>query len=1187
MEDSTVFNGNLNPFRAFSLLSNIPLESNSVITCVESWGDSIYIGTSNGEILHYFRVGYEVLQEVPVSSKSPPKTKSSPTGKTATSNYILASRQRAHQTKSRSVERILLLPSISRVLVFSNATISIFSLPELTPTSGVGRMKDVKDFSLDYDSTEHLTPTVPKNDGKSEKSVAITVFTNSVIRLVQVSEGSLKLLRDIDYPGVQAGLRRSNLVLVANSTNYDLIDIENVRKIPLFPYTSENVPVPEVELPVNSPIQAVSGDNQPEVELETSYIPEAVLKSSEKKIFQALKPIIVPVAEDEFLVTCGGPHTSDPAMGMLVNSEGDISRGTVSWSSYPTSVAVSYPYIVAVVDNRIIFHSLFDQTQVQSINYDVSEQSDERAKLTNMIDKSSSVDILMSEHNTPRLTSVANTFKVPLKSVRQFSRIPLIPRNTEDEKHRLLEEEERLKNPFVMESSLVVFSKSAEIQCLFSLPRVFQLEKMINTGKFSEVFDELEDFDLTLDTKSLEACYLNLLLGLSYVQKGKYEPAAAFKIWTSLQTDPRILAFILNKDSVFGDVWIHQGTFKVLSELEEKKSEPEFLSFSQLVIKDWLGRRDSLLNFPDRESVFKSLEVAYLRIILDQLNCDPNSKELRLQLYEFVQNEVFESQKESAEILASFSRYYALSKLYMKQGEVAEVCSIWQRILSKDYEEDFDFNHENGPELLKEYLLKCEIPEVVWAYGLWMVDKYPDHGIQVFVDPNRKIKFDSPSEQEKVATAIKSLKHNTSWQLYLEIQVKNGNMEFAGDLIMLKIESILQLIRTNSKYKNDIEETYSKYRALDIPKRPYVDFLETQVSIIDSRLPQLESSGITDISNGDQNRENESAKSDRQHPSKSKKKGLKWFKSKRPDGKPSGVSAGTVSMPYLNINSLRLNLINLLRQSDILYDSKEVIEALSQDREAFVMELAIVFSRSISYEEVIKILVHELGDYDTAVDYCQNGGALSYPREKEKEKIGGMKAGAILNEEIPLITSGPITSYTSLVHTRQKELFNILFGELLKISDKRRSKQVTENFLEIWGTNLDIEFVLNKIPNNWSIESIGEFLVFSLRKLTNEKNQSAMMKSLSRAENLAVSKQLGYLGSINEQATSEYLENNNVQTEDKVVDIGSAELIDMVNTKDDSSASAIRKLKTNTLIVPVNKNKIDDDDVGDDDVDLL
>jgi hypothetical protein len=69
-------------------------------------------------------------------------------------------------------------------------------------------------------------------------------------------------------------------------------------------------------------------------------------------------PSITQIASEFLLVT--------NTIGMFISHAGDVVRGTLEWSTPPTSVIASYPYVIASVGEEIIVHDVTNQSVVWS-----------------------------------------------------------------------------------------------------------------------------------------------------------------------------------------------------------------------------------------------------------------------------------------------------------------------------------------------------------------------------------------------------------------------------------------------------------------------------------------------------------------------------------------------------------------------------------------------------------------------------------------------------------------------------------------------------------------------------------------------------------------------------------------------------------------------------------------------------
>lgn len=93
---------------------------------------------------------------------------------------------------------------------------------------------------------------------------------------------------------------------VADSENYNMINLETASLIPLLPISQAPLEEPNAEAP-----QA-----------------------------PAVKPFILVIAESEFLILS---WTGASTLGVFITGEGEPVRGTLEWSSHPVSVG-KYPH---------------------------------------------------------------------------------------------------------------------------------------------------------------------------------------------------------------------------------------------------------------------------------------------------------------------------------------------------------------------------------------------------------------------------------------------------------------------------------------------------------------------------------------------------------------------------------------------------------------------------------------------------------------------------------------------------------------------------------------------------------------------------------------------------------------------------------------------------------------------------
>ena len=321
------------------------------------------------------------------------------------------------------MQQILLLPKVNKACILCNNTLTFYSLPELSPA-----FPSTKPLACTWVGGVDLN--AEDDDPSTNDGIVVMICQRSRIRLVRVGEDGPRSIRNIEYGGCLASIRRDNFSCAADARSYALLDVEHQQKIGLFPISSldeeagnlggvsENIPsatpshtvsrsvssagthprslpheeqhghgrstslgifssgarqartesprppsgqrygfdIPESFQRMHSPGPAQSPERHPE---RTSSLPRAgtltpdkplplapsetstaqQIPPPEKKAFIPLKPHIASPTPSEFLLTTG-TTPSDPGVGVFVNLDGDVVRGTLEFSSYPDALAV-------------------------------------------------------------------------------------------------------------------------------------------------------------------------------------------------------------------------------------------------------------------------------------------------------------------------------------------------------------------------------------------------------------------------------------------------------------------------------------------------------------------------------------------------------------------------------------------------------------------------------------------------------------------------------------------------------------------------------------------------------------------------------------------------------------------------------------------------------------------------------
>ncbi|KAI9710059.1 MAG: hypothetical protein M1812_007523 [Candelaria pacifica] len=182
----------------------------------------------------------------------------------------------------------------------------------------------------------------------------------------------------------------------------------------------------------------------------------------------------------------------------------------------------------------------------------------------------------------------------------------------------------------------------------------------------------------------------------------------------------------------------------------------------------------------------------------------------------------------------------------------------------------------------------------------------------------------------------------------------------------------------------------------------------------------------------------------------------------------------------------RLRLLQLLggnRGAASDYNVEAILQRIEPYEQELVPEMIILHGRQARHPQAIRLLTHGLGDFDTAINYCLMGGSsIFHP-----------------------MSSGHMRPNTVPTRQEQATLFSYLLAEFMRIEDLTDRIERSSELLERFGGWLDVAQVLSLIPDSWSVELVSGFLISALRRLVREKNMSMVAKALSGAENLRIS----------------------------------------------------------------------------------
>lgn len=178
------------------------------------------------------------------------------------------------------------------------------------------------------------------------------------------------------------------------------------------------------------------------------------------------------------------------------------------------------------------------------------------------------------------------------------------------------------------------------------------------------------------------------------------------------------------------------------------------------------------------------------------------------------------------------------------------------------------------------------------------------------------------------------------------------------------------------------------------------------------------------------------------------------------------------------------------------YDANAILERLRPFEKELVPEMIILYGQQQRHEEAIRLLVQGLGDFDTAIRYCLLGGSSLFSSTSDTPQRPS-------NDE-------------------QARLFGYLLHEFLALENLPERIERTGELLERFGAWFEIEDVLARIPDSWSVEIVSSFIVRQLRRLVHERAETTITRALNGAVNLKTSAdvidRIEQLGSVVEPA---------------------------------------------------------------------
>ncbi|KAI1813560.1 hypothetical protein GGS20DRAFT_553045 [Poronia punctata] len=837
-----------------------------------------------------------------------------------------------------------------------------------------------------------------------------------------------------------------------------------------------------------------------------------------------LKPHIVSPTSEEFLLVTG-TSPMEPGIGMFVNMEGEPTRPTVEFTRYPRQIVVdggsadlssSSQASSGLVEEGFVLASMGKELadgihyglEIQRWDADAADHEPIRhwlepdyntAKVKvpqplgirsvldfNDVHFQEIVDRLCRRRFAPFSSGDTDVSSVSLKSVdsptalsmeRMTQEKELFERDNDSQDDeplpkdwqttRNMEEEQYARHLAGGVARLAVWSGS-NIWWAIRSPIILELdsrlaavsavsnETPLKRRELLKIANSIRGRDPKSELEFLTFSYIRqqigVLLLISFLKSAENSFAdadlrAMEEILVDGQIDPRVVLSIMPgvRNEVIEPrrgIWIFGGVKRTA---EEFISSPGFegktnttlsalnrplLQFLKRFLSEWRQKK-GLGSVPDGNEIFRTVDAALLAAMLELDRHSPPGRakapSIRAELYNLVDKGV-DCFGRAETLIASYHRPYVLSRLYKSKKMAQEVLETWRAIVEGERDEGGEFT--DGEICIREYLSEISNQALVQEYGVWLANRNPKLGVQVFADDKgRAPKFEPASVVELLRSdAPGAVKY------YLEFLVfGKGHTIYVNELITYYLDIVITRLQTSSEARDVVSSTYETYRALQPPKPTYRQFLTDNAPADDEA----------------------------------------WHS--------------------------RLRLLQLLGGNydyDLPLIRNRIASLSSTAEDLLVPETIILDGRARDHENALRLLVHRLGDYDTAVAYCFRGGASVYSIYQAQVPVPPTSEGAADPKGLRRRDSAPPTQ------NEQARLFRALLGEFLKLEDVSDRVEQTGLLLEKFGSWFDVSDILSVIPDTWSVDLVAGFLAKALRQIMVEKNETMVARALSSAQNL-------------------------------------------------------------------------------------
>ena len=1047
------------------------------------------------------------------------------------------------------VRQILLLPNSSKACVLCNGTVSFYSLPELSPVFPNREPTGVQ-WIGGVDEDEEEGPDGP----------LVLIANSRRVLLVRVGEKLRPVKTNIEYPQCLQASRRGTIACVADSASYALVDIEHQQKIPLFPISSisqedqgdanigqevrDTSPSGNAQSPNRPPLESAGHSRSTSLgsfltpgrqsspkpasngsrnlklpETESSRSPSRRRSSTEGEqssqstsanatsSVSALRPNLVSPSANEFLLTTGTAD-NEPGVGMFVNLDGDVVRGTIEFTTYPSSVIVAGN--VSSVESRFNRGTELDDQMIYALIVKTSEGGNEigveiqpmpgtaAAQSTKKawLPIQTEATILSTFGLQRTLTPLDHSFSAVsdlLRLVRYRDSVRTPPQTH--------------MNPSSDPRTRAAVEHVEEERALFETQQD-EAEASFSPENEKQRAAEQEKFARSL---GLAQSQLFIWHGTRLWQVLKTPPVLELEWRLSRCAEPQDSELPSGKCDL-------KGVLSILAGLQgqEPRNESEFLTYK------YIRQKASLLLLVD---LWKCMQASN-----DQLGERPQAVEATLLDSDLdprvillklpgVQKDIRQGSSGIwihhglVEVLKSSTSLLPWTTMQDCPVEfwflIRRYLSAWQEKRGYASIMDEQMVFESVDAALLRVLLHLD-HSLAKGSGLQSstrakLNNVVDHwksdfrkAVEMLEEYERLFVLSRLYQSQKMAKNVLD-----TWR-----RIANGENDLGGELSPQKVEDRVRNYLVNLSNSSLVEE-YSMWLAKRNPDLAIQLFTDDTcrvkfapadvVTKLKAQAPdavQMYLEHLVFNKQLDRYADDligyyldsvlnvlESSPEARQSLSDSY---TTYRALEKP--KPTYINFIRDNAPDERWWHSRLRLLQLLgsgnystsassSSNELTYSIATVLDRLAPFSEYLVSESIILDARQGRHKEALQLLTHGLGDYDTAIRYCYFGGPISS-------------------------STGPLDSSLLPSRDTQSDLFGCLLDEFLAIQDSTECLERTTELLGKFAAWFDPLTVFNSVPSGWPVNRLGEFILRSFRALISEHHEAVILKALSASQNL-------------------------------------------------------------------------------------